>query len=340
MLLVSTGCQTFGRRAEPTPMVVQPPDVPRELCKAVIPEYIIEPPDVLTIDAIRLLPKQPYKLQPLDTLAVQIVSNAGETIYQASSAIDPSGRLPLGPVFGTIEAADKTVDEVRDAIFELIAQTYSQPSVSVDIVQLELLQQIAGEHLVKPDGTVNLGVYGQVRVAGMSIPEATDAIESHLSDVLEDPKVAVDVFGFNSKFYYIVAEGAGLGDQVTRFPYTGNETVLDAVSNVQGLSAVSSQKMWIARPGRNDAGGEQILPIDWESIAMRGDVKTNYQLLPGDRLFVAEDHLVAFDNHFAKAIAPLERLAGVSILVTNAVQRLVFFDNAGNQGGGGFGGGF
>jgi polysaccharide export outer membrane protein len=222
-------------------------------------------------------------------------------------------------------------------------QTYVEPMISVDLVEIALLQQIAGEHIVSPDGKVNLGVYGQVRVAGMTIPEATSAIEQHLSQYLDNPKIAVDIFGFNSKFYYVISEGAGLGDQVSRFPYTGNETVLDAISNVEGFSAVSSKKMWIARPGPNEQGGDQILPVDWSAVSMRADPRTNYQLMPGDRVFVAEDDLVAYDNQIAKTIAPAERIAGVILIITQAARQLVFFDQQGGQGfggGGGFGGGF
>lgn len=335
LLLLCTGCHSLTKQT-PVPMIVQPPDVPRELCKATIPEYIIEPPDVLTIDALRLLPRQPYQLQPLDTLAVQIADNTGQLLYQATAAIDPAGDLPLGPNFGSVPAAGRTVQEVTAAIEGRVARIYASPLVAVDIVQLELLQQIAGEHLVGPDGTVNLGIYGQVRVAGMSIPQATATIEQHLAQHLQDPRVAVDVFGFNSKFYYIISEGGGLGDQVTRFPYMGNETVLDAISNVQGMSAVSSKHMWIARPGRNEHGGDQVLPVDWKAVSMRGDVTTNYQLLPGDRIFVAEDPLVAYDNHLAKRLAPVERVAGVVLLVTQTIQRLVYFERIPGSGGGGF----
>lgn len=317
------------------------PDTPRELCKAMVPDYVIEPPDVLTIEALRLLPKQPYAMQPLDSLAVQISQSTGEPIFSATAAIDPSGQLPLGPEFRSVEAEGKTIEEIRADIEDLVAQTYANAMVSVDIVQIEQLQQVAGQHMVGPDGKINLGVYGKVRVAGMTIEQATEVVREQLALYLDEPKVSIDVFGFNSKYYYVIFEGGGLGDQVARFPHTGNETVLDALSNVDGLQAVSSKQMWVARPGRNDSGGDQIMPVDWEAVAMRGDPRTNYQLLPGDRLFVAEDGLVAVDNRLAKTLAPLERVAGVTVLITNAVQRLVFFDQGGRGGigGGGFGGG-
>jgi len=168
---------------------------------------------------------------------------------------------------------------------------------------------------------VNLGTYGSVSVVGLTIAEATAAIEHHLKSYLDDPEVSVDVFAYNSKVYYVVTEGAGLGDTVTSFPVTGNETVLDAIANVNGLTQVSSKKIWIARPTPN-ASEVQILPVDWKAITGQGQTVTNYQVLPGDRIFVAEDKMVAFDNAFGKLLAPFERAMGFTLLGVNTMGRL------------------
>ncbi len=40
----------------------------------------------------------------------------------------------------------------------------------------------------------------------------------------------------------------------------------------------------------------QILPVDWKAITAQAATETNYQLMPGDRVFVAEDKMVAFDT--------------------------------------------
>ena len=45
----------------------------------------------------------------------------------------------------------------------------------------------------------------------------------------------------------------------------------------------------------HDLGCQQILPIEWDAIAQR-KMKANDQLLPGDRLFLAEDEMVTFSN--------------------------------------------
>jgi hypothetical protein len=142
------------------------------------------------------------------------------------------------------------------------------------------------------------------------------------------------VFAYNSKVFYIVTEGANLGDGVYRFPITGNETVLDAVSNIGGLNEVASKRMWIARPAP-DCTLPLILPVDWKHLTARGDSATNYQLLPGDRLFIAEDKFVAFDNGLAKMLAPIERAMGFTLLGVRTAGRLSgkVLQNQ-NQGGG------
>ena len=70
------------------------------------------------------------------------------------------------------------------------------------------MQPITGEHLVSPDGTVNLGTYGLVYVAGMTLEEAKQAIEDATGQATwTSPQVSVSVFAYNSKVYYVITKG-------------------------------------------------------------------------------------------------------------------------------------
>jgi polysaccharide export outer membrane protein len=129
------------------------------------------------------------------------------------------------------------------------------------------------------------------------------------------------VFSYNSKVYYVVTEGAGFGDNVARFPVTGNETVLDAISQINGLSRLSSKDIWIARPAPSGVGCDQVLPVDIAAIMKGGSTATNYQLLPGDRVFIAQDSMVAFDSLIGKITAPFERIFGFALLGSSTVQQ-------------------
>ena len=339
LLLLIPACSGCGLlypgRSPCGPKPCVPDVIPREQSKVTLPDYLIEPPDILQIEAVNLVPKSPYKLKVFDVLGITSTGTDEEESISGEYTIQPDGSLQLGFSFGTIKAAGLTRDELQAGIVRRLKQSYREPNVWVTVISIGAQQQIAGEHLVAPDGKVNLGSYGRVRVVGMTIDEAREAVEAHLSEFLEEPEIALDVLGYNSKVYYVVTQGAGLGDQVVILPARGNETVLDAIGQIQGLQSNSSTRMWLARPGYNEAGGDQILPVDWVAVTQRGDIATNYQIMPGDRLYVSEDKLVALDTALGKVFSPVERVFGVTLLGTNTIQRIKFF----NQFNGGFGGG-
>ena len=81
-------------------------------------------------------------------------------------------------------------------------------------------------------------------------------------------------------------------------------------------------------------------PALWDAITAEGATATNYQLMPGDRLFIAEDKMVAFDTNLGKLLAPFERAMGFTLLGTSTVGRLsgkVLQNARTNNGGGNFG---
>ena len=78
--------------------------------------------------------------------------------------------------------------------------------------------------------------------------------------------------------------------------------------------------MWVARPAPGDYGCEQILPVDYAAITRGGSAATNYQIMPGDRVFIAEDNVVGLNNVIGKFTAPIERLLGIASLGASTVR--------------------
>ena len=315
------------RSAVPVTPTPPPPvsAVPRELEKVTLPRYVIEPPDILLVEGVKLVPKSPHRIETFDVLLIRVLGAFPEQPIDNSYSVDADGTVNLGPQYGRIKLVGLTIEEAEDHIRNELAKVLTDVEASVSLLQSFGAQQITGQHLVAMDGRVNLGTYGAVYVAGMTIEEARAAIEKQLALKLENPEVFVDVLAYNSKVYYIITQGAGLGDDVSRFPITGNETVIDAVANIQGLSQVSSTRMWIARPAPNCVGCEQILPVKWNDIAQGADTSTNYQLMPGDRLFIAQDRLTLFNNMTIKFLQPFERTFGFISLGTSMANRIVRF---------------
>jgi protein involved in polysaccharide export with SLBB domain len=170
------------------------------------------------------------------------------------------------------------------------------------------------------DGTVTLGSYGSVCVVGLTVDQARLTIHQYLLQFFDSLDVSLEVNGYNSKVYYIVTQGAGFGDGVYRFPVTGNETVLDAISQINGLQRVASKKIWVARP-TDCAGTTQRLEVSWEDITANANACSNYQILPGDRVFIAEDGWIAADSALGKIVAPMERVMGFSLLGVGTATR-------------------
>jgi polysaccharide export outer membrane protein len=150
----------------------------------------------------------------------------------------------------------------------------------------DLERQVVG---VLPDGTIDLGLYGHYYVAGLCLEEAEIKLSQGLASAPErtatsDPLQAAirlaDSQQVTKKFYVL-----GTVNTPASYPIRGNETVLDAIL-LAGLRSNSlPEKAYVARP-HAQGGGDQILAIDWQGITQRGDTTTNYQLMPGDRVYV------------------------------------------------------
>ena len=329
MLLGTSGCTAALAPRDPFPATPPGPPlestVPRELDKVTLPRYTVAPPDILLVEGVKLVPKSPHKFEIFDVILVRVTGAYPDQPIDDAYSIDADGSINLGPTYGRIKVTGLTTEETEDHVRAELAQILNEVDVSISLLQSAGAQQVTGQHLVGPDGRVNLGTYGSVQVAGMTLEEVRAAVEEKLGEKLEQPEVFVDVLAYNSKVYYVVTEGAGFGDNVARLPITGNETVLDAVASLGGLSQLSSTKIWIARPAPNGVGCEQVLPVDWKDITKGASTATNYQLLPGDRLFISENKYAKFSAIAGNTLQPFERIFGAISLTTSTLNRITRF---------------
>ncbi len=187
-----------------------------------------------------------------------------------------------------------------------------------DLVLVEVLEAlpgrpISGERLVRPDGKISLGFYGDVYVAGLTPLQAKERIIAHLrkhlndevlglveidgqtgnpkldkdgNEVTYDPKesdrVFVEVTAYNSRNFYVEGEVASPG----RLPFTGSDRVLDVIHYAGGpLASADISKIKLIRSFPKGSP-VQVLPIDYEEITMGTDSSTNYEIKPYDRIVV------------------------------------------------------
>jgi polysaccharide biosynthesis/export protein len=358
LALLTAGC------AAPIPvpnrMAACDPSVPREHNQCSLSSYRVMPPDILQIDAVYNIRPAAVRLRAGDQITVRVLKGlpldlgldqSGNSLVALQAklpelqakiingpyTLNPDGTINFGPAYGAVSVQGLTIPEAQSVIEQHLKTKIGlrEPQVSVVLTDLTGRQVISGQHLVRPDGTVGLGIYGQVHVAGMTLLEIRQAIEGYLSQYLAQPIVSVDVVAYNSKVYYIVMDGGGYGQQIVRLPCTGNETVLDAVAKIDGLPQVSSKRIWIARPCLEDVRKSKIISVNWQAITADGIAATNYQVMPGDRIYIQADSMIAADNFLAKLTAPLERVFGTTLLGVTTAQRIQFYKQSAVSGGGG-----
>ena len=153
----------------------------------------------------------------------------------------------------------------------------------VQPAELDAPVRLPPDQPVFPDGTIDLGKYGRPVVAGKTLPMIEAVIRDQIKMHEKEPvAVTVRLIGRVSKVYYVLGEVNAPG----AFPINGRETVLDGIVAAGGLTRKASQQNVIVSRPTLPEGCRVVYPVCYPQIVQDGDTTTNYQLLPGDRVFV------------------------------------------------------
>ncbi len=252
------------------------------------------------------------------SVATELMEGALRTMLVTSRKVIAAALLAVGvAVVGTGSLTQRAVGDdpappPRESEMIALPLYVVEPPdmIRVDLHESLPGRPIRGDRLVRPDGRISMGYYGQVYVAGLTVSEIKEKIILHLRKYLteeqlglvipdsarsgrsrpvspaDSTRVSVEVVAFNSKAYYVLGDVATPG----RMPITGSETVLDGLNCAGGLlpsAAVSNIRLVRPEPGGSNL--EKFLKVDYRAIVENGDPATNYQIRPGDRLIVYRD---------------------------------------------------
>lgn len=221
----------------------------------------------------------------------------GLVLFGATGCSSGGNQLALFPtrdrLLPAARLAQKTTFGAQPAPRELAKEVL--PSYVVEPGDVLLVQpadlgsplRFPGDQPVLLDGTINLGQYGRVLVAGYTVDEIESIVRAHLEPQVKAPDtvgpIVVRLISRVSKVFYVLGEVNAPGSYVL----SGRETVLDAILVAGGLTDDASRRnIILSRPTRPD-DCRAILPICYNDIVQLGDTSTNYQIAPGDRIFVA-----------------------------------------------------
>jgi len=157
----------------------------------------------------------------------------------------------------------------------------------VQPTDLDSPARMPGDQPVLPDGTINLGKYGHLLVAGKTVPEIEGMVKSAVAVQTKDAGfISVRLVSRQSKVYYVLGEVNAPGS----FQLNGRETVLDAILSAGGLNdRAAPNNIILSRPSKPNEC-RTVLPVCYKQIVQLGDTTTNYQIAPGDRIYVPGKH--------------------------------------------------
>ena len=144
--------------------------------------------------------------------------------------------------------------------------------------------RLPGDQVVLPDGTIQLGQYGHLGVAGKPLEVIEAEVNALLKAKLPDAGVViVRLVTRDSKVFYVLGEVNSPGV----FPLRGREMVLDAIAgSAGGLNSNASRRNIILVRPTVPGSCRVVLPVDYNAIVQVGNTATNYQIRAGDRIFV------------------------------------------------------
>ena len=150
--------------------------------------------------------------------------------------------------------------------------------------ELDSPVRLPSDQTVMLDGTIDLGKYGRPVVSGKTVEEIEKIVNASVAGKSKEASfVSVRLINRVTKRYYVLGEVHTPG----AFTLQGSETVLDGIMAAGGLNTAASQKEIILVRPSHPEGCRTVLAICYPEIVQLGDTSTNYQLRPGDRIYVA-----------------------------------------------------
>ena len=243
-----------------------------------------------------ITPLPQYIVEIADTLSIEPVSFEATIRLPGDQVVKPDGTISLGE-FGNYLASGKTVEQMKFEIQEQIDQQIRseqevefakqvarkafEDSKQADELDFESEDVDIDDDVDPSLDEVDLASKRSERIMERQ-KEARRLFEERLDEQLNQNRVSVRVTNWESKKIYVLGEVNSPGS----FPFIGNETVLDAIIEAGGLSSSANRhSIIVSRPSRcSDC--RTVIKVCYDQIVQMGDASTNYQLMPGDRVFV------------------------------------------------------
>lgn len=176
-------------------------------------------------------------------------------------------------------------------------------------VQDRAVAELSGNYTVRMDGVIEVGLIGEVFVAGFSTAEIAETLNQRYREFYKSPNVEVTVANVRSKFYFVQGELGG-----SRRPFEGNTTVWDAVMTAQIPPTADLSDILVIRP---DPVHPLVIPVDLEKMLYSGNSGDNVMLREDDIVYVNANLAGIIKNAVNLILEPIKPVLQLAISVRN-----------------------
>jgi polysaccharide export outer membrane protein len=154
---------------------------------------------------------------------------------------------------------------------------------------------------VGPDGRIELGDYGKLRVEGRFPGQIVEQVAEALG--VEAGGVNVRVEEYRSQQLFLFGQVVGWQRSV---PYQGQETVLDLLQRVGGITpGAEPDEVYVVRAHIADGSRPEVYHVDLHAVVVGHDQQTNLRLLPNDQIYVGETRQARVERVVPPWLRPL-----------------------------------
>ncbi len=208
------------------------------------------------------------------------------------AALTACGPLRLVPSAEAPQKQDKAQREVAEEAAvasavqaaEVKKQDYRLSGADLLQVTVFGVKELDRMTRVGQTGAISFPLVGEVKVGGMTVPEAEAALGNALKDYYRNPQVTIFIKEYGNKKVFVFGQVKKPG--AVELPTETKLTVLEAISQAEGFTQIAAPDR--TRVVRLVDGKNQSFIIEVSAITKRGEKDKDMALEPNDIVFVPE----------------------------------------------------
>jgi polysaccharide export outer membrane protein len=196
----------------------------------------------------------------------------------------PASSFASQPSNSKESATDRPVLQQRDDRYHLLPQ-------DVVSISFPLSPEFNQTATVQPDGYITLQSVGSLKIQGMTLPQAVDALKAAYSKVLVNPLIDVDLKDFQKPFFVVNGQVGKPG----RYDLRYDTTVMQAVAVASGFLPTAKTQVFLYHRVTPDL--VEVKKLNLKDLLHGKNVNEDVQMHAGDMIFVPEKFITVFRKY-------------------------------------------